>query len=88
MNIFEALMLLCFGFAWPISIVRTYKSRSTKGKSLFFLLVLILGYIFGIINKLLTGYDIVLYLYILNLIMVATDSALWIRNRAIEKSEA
>ncbi|WP_317854916.1 hypothetical protein [Chakrabartyella piscis] len=84
MSIFEALMLLCFGAAWPLSIYRSYTSRTTGGKSLPFLLVIILGYVAGIINKLLYNYDFVLYLYILNMAMVSVDALLWIRNRRIE----
>lgn len=78
-------MLLCFGAAWPFSIIRSVRSKSTKGKSLFFLLVLILGYIAGIANKILSGADVTLYLYILNLLMVSTDALLWVRNRHGEK---
>ncbi len=85
MSIFEALMLLCFGAAWPFSIYKSYKSKSVEGKSPYFLLILILGYIFGIINKVLISYDIVLYLYILNLIMVTTDLILYYRNIGLIK---
>ena len=53
MSVLEALMLLCFGAAGPFSIVRSWKSRSTQGKSMVFLLVLILGYLAGIANKIL-----------------------------------
>lgn len=62
MSVFEAVMLLCFGAAWPFSIARSVKSKSTHGKSLVFLLILIAGYISGIINKILYSNDIVLYL--------------------------
>lgn len=84
MSIFEVIMLLCFGAAWPFSIYKSYKSRSTKGKSIVFLVVLIIGYIAGILNKIFYNMDIVIYLYILNLIMVSIDALLWIRNRRIE----
>lgn len=84
MSIFEAGMLLCFGFAWPLSIYKSYTSHSTNGKSIWFTLVLLLGYVFGIINKILYSPNIVLYLYILNFIMVSIDALLWIRNRKEE----
>lgn len=84
----EALMLLCFGAAWPFSIVRSWKSRSTQGKSLFFLLVLILGYLAGIANKLLYHFDAVLFLYLLNILMVSADAVLWLRNRRYEITNA
>ena len=73
-------MLLCFGAAWPFSIIKSYKSKSVAGKSPYFLIVVIAGYISGIINKVLFSNDIVMYLYILNLLMVATDLALYYRN--------
>lgn len=84
MSIFEIGMLLCFGAAWPFSIVKSFRARSTKGKSLFFLIVILVGYACGILNKLLYRYDGVLWLYVLNGLMVAADAALWFRNRRIE----
>lgn len=88
MSILEAIMLICFGAAWPFSIAKSIKSKSTNGKSLLFLVVLILGYIAGIANKLLNNNDIVLYLYILNLLMVSMDAILWIRNKKIENTNS
>lgn len=85
MSIFEALMLLCFGAAWPVSIYKSVKTASAEGKSPFFLVIIILGYISGIINKLLYSRDVVMYLYVLNLAMVSTDLALYFRNRALDK---
>lgn len=84
MSIYEIIMLLCFGAAWPFSIARSIRSRSTGGKSFIFLIVLILGYIAGILNKLFHSDDNVIYLYILNMIMVSVDAVLWIRNRRYE----
>ncbi|MBQ7113656.1 MAG: hypothetical protein IJO10_05395 [Clostridia bacterium] len=88
MSIFEAVMLLCFGLAWPISLVKSYRSRSTGGKSPLFSVAIIVGYISGIIHKLMFNPDIVMALYILNLLMVSADLALWFRNRRIEKRQA
>ena len=87
MSVFEILMLLCFGAAWPFSIHKSWKSRSTRGKSLLFLLVLILGYAMGILNKLLVRYDEVVWLYALNGLMVSTDTAIWFRNRGLERRQ-
>jgi len=86
-KIFEAIMLLCFGISWPISIYKSYTSRKVGSKSIGFLFVILFGYIAGIINKLLYSMDIVLVLYILNLLMVATDTVLYFRNVRIEKEE-
>ena len=87
MSPFEIVMLVCFGFSWPFSIVRSYKSRSTKGKSLPFLLLVEVGYFGGILHKIFYNPDIVMVLYILNAVMVATDICLYLRNRAIMKRE-
>ncbi len=88
LGIFEAIMLLCFGAAWPFSIYKSAKSRKTGGKSPLFLVIVIVGYIAGIINKLLTHPDYVLWLYVLNAVMVSVDLALYIRNRMYEKRAA
>ncbi len=83
-NIFEAMMLLCFGFAWPMSIYKSIKSRTSKGKSLSFLIILLVGYIFGIINKCLNGVDYVVYFYALNFVLVAIDTGLYVRNTRLD----
>ena len=86
MSPFEAGMLLCFGFAWPISLIKSIKSRSTGGKSPWFSVVVIVGYLFGITHKILYSFDLVLLLYCLNLAMVTADLAVWFRNRRLERS--
>ncbi|MDO4543477.1 MAG: hypothetical protein Q4C01_02895 [Clostridia bacterium] len=87
MSFFEAAMLFCFGLAWPVSLVKSYKSRSTGGKSLMFSMVVVIGYAFGILHKIFYHPDIVLILYIINLLMISADVCLWFRNRHIEKKE-
>ena len=79
----EILMLLCFGAAWPFSIYRSIKSRSVEGKSLFFLLVVLVGYLAGVLHKILYRFDNVVYLYALNGCMVLADIALYLRNRRL-----
>lgn len=88
MSIFEALMLLCFGAAWPLNIYKSWTARTAKGKSLPFLMVVELGYISGMINKVLYHYDFVLYLYLLNFIMVGIDCTLYFRNRHLDRLRA
>lgn len=78
-------MLICFGAAWPFSIYRSYTSRSIAGKSLFFLLVVLCGYAAGILHKVFFNYDKVIFLYIINLIMVGIDTALYYRNYRLTK---
>lgn len=81
MSFFEAGMLVCFGFAWPVNIYNSLKTKSTQGKSVLFLGIIILGYLCGIIHKLIYSRDIVLLLYIINLMMVSIDVALYFVNR-------
>lgn len=93
-EILEIVMLLCFGASWPINAVKSYKARTTKGKSIFFLLLIELGYIAGIAAKLLNpAFDFtakwyVLFFYVLNFLMVAVDVALYFRNRRLDKLAA
>jgi len=84
-SIFEALMLFCFGLSWPFAIVRSFRARSVKGKSLVFLVLLLLAYIAGILHKAIYSFDIVIALYIYNFVMVATDIALYARNFRLDK---
>jgi len=87
MIIFEVLMLLCFGAAWPFSIYQSYVSRSHKGKSVIFLWIVWIGYIFGILNKVVRGLDYAVIFYALNLIMVSIDISLYYRNKILSKKE-
>ena len=88
--IYEAIMLLCFGAAWPFSIIKSWRSRTCKGKSIFFLFVILVGYAAGILNKTTNGlcHDPVLILYALNTLMVTADIALYFRNRRLELTTA
>ena len=83
MSIFEIVMLLCFGAAWPFSIYRSYISHSVKGKSLAFLVIVNVGYCAGILHKVFYNYDNVIWLYASNMVMVFIDMLLYIRNRRI-----
>ncbi|OEG69111.1 hypothetical protein ATZ36_11485 [Candidatus Endomicrobiellum trichonymphae] len=88
MSIFEALMMIFFGVAWPFSIYKSYKSKSNNGKSLWFLLIALSGYIFGIIHKILYNYDNVIFLYIFNFIMIFVDSCLYLRNYIVSNKKS
>ena len=85
MGLFEFLMLFCFGFSWPFSIMKSIRSRSTKGKSLMFMLLVLLGYIFGIIHKLLYSFNWVVWAYVVALLLVSIDILLYLRNRRRER---
>jgi len=85
MSVFEAIMLICFGAAWPMNIYKSWNARTAAGKSLMFQLAVTIGYISGIIHKYLYSNDIVLYLYIINLVMITIDTLLWFRNHKLDK---
>ena len=88
LSIFEAIMLLCFGFAWPFNIYKSLKSRTNKGKSVLFLVVIFLGYIAGITHKILYNKDIVLVCYVINTTMVFIDICLYVRNSRLDSKKA
>ena len=77
---FEFMMLVCFGFSWPFSILKSIRSRSTKGKSLVFMLLVLCGYIFGLIHKLLYSRDWVIWAYAAAMLLVVIDLLLYVRN--------
>jgi len=85
MGIFEFLMLFCFGFSWTFSIAKSLKSKSAKGKSLGFMLLVELGYVFGIVHKLLYSRNWVIWAYVVLFFVVAIDIALYFRNARLDR---
>ena len=86
MQIFEFIMLACFGLSWPISVYKSIKSKSTQGKSIVFIIAIIIGYISGIIGKIVNHQlTYVLIIYCFNLIVVSVDLVLFFINRNNEK---
>ena len=85
-TLFESIMLVCFGLSWPISVYKSATSRSTKGKSVVFTTAIILGYLAGIIGKIIGGaFNYVLGLYFINLAFVSVDFALYFINKKRER---
>lgn len=85
--IFEAIMLVCFGMAWPVSILKSWRSRTNQGKSFFFLIIVFVGYLSGLIHKMWWQEQIdgVVWLYLVNAVMVALDGILFYRNSRRDK---
>ena len=89
-------MIVSFGFSWPANVVKSYKARTTKGKSLLFLCLIFFGYIAGIASKLLNEAYMaafaskwyVLVFYILNFLMVGADLVIYFRNKSLDKKAA
>ena len=92
----EVVMILSFGASWPLNVMKSYKSRTTQGKSLPFLCLIFFGYIAGIASKLLNETYMaefsskwyVLFFYVLNLTMVGVDLCLYFRNAKLDKERA
>ena len=84
--ILETIMLVCFGFSWPINLIKAYKARTAKSTSLPFVLLIIAGYIAGISAKILMGnINYVLVAYLLNLAIVSLNLVVYFRNVALDK---
>jgi hypothetical protein len=79
MSLFEAIMLICFGSAWPFAIYKTYRTKTVDGKSIYFLIILLCGYMSGIIHKFLYSQDLVIILYCLNFLMVGIETILYVK---------
>lgn len=85
-HLFEAGMLVCFGFSWPLNVVKAYKARTAKGTSLAFIILIITGYVAGITAKIINHqFNYVLAVYFLNLAIVITNVFVYIRNKALDK---
>ena len=92
-EILEIVMIVSFGVSWPMNVLKSYKAKTTKGKSLAFLLLILFGYVAGITSKLVNEAYMadfsqkwyVLFFYVLNFIMVSADLCLYIRNYRCDK---
>ena len=85
-SILETVMLVCFGFSWPLNVMKAYRAKTSKGTSLPFILLIITGYIAGISAKLISGQiNYVLIAYILNLTIVSLNVIVYFRNVSLDK---
>ena len=86
---FEILMIVSFGVSWPLNVIKSFKAKTTKGKSLGFLILIFTGYIFGITSKLLLDSFkwYVMFFYVLNLIMVGADLVMYFINYRRDKAK-
>ncbi len=92
-QILEVVMIVSFGASWPMNVIKSYKARTTKGKSLAFLVLILFGYVAGITSKFMNKAYManiakdwyVVFFYILNFVMVAVDLILYIRNYGLDK---
>ena len=85
-SILETVMLVCFGFSWPLNVIKAYKAQTAKGTSLPFILLIITGYIAGISAKILNGqFNYVLIAYFMNLAIVSLNVCVYLRNVSLDR---
>lgn len=92
-EIFEIIMIVSFGASWPLNVLKSYRARTTKGKSIAFLLLIFFGYIAGIVSKLVNDTYMaqigqkwyVLFFYVLNFVMVSADVVMYVRNLRLDR---
>jgi len=84
--LFETFMVILFGVSWPLNIFKSIKSKTAKGKSVLFLFFIWTGYLFGMLSKVISNQITYVFIfYVINLLMVTLDLALFFRNRALDK---
>ena len=94
-EILEIVMIVCFGVSWPFNVVKSYRARTAKGKSLLFLILILAGYCAGIVSKLMNSTYMadfsskwyVLFFYLLNFVMVFADLCRYFRNRRLDMAK-
>ena len=76
----EFFMLFAFGFSWPFAIVRTYRAKRVDGKSPMFMAIVLVGYVFGIMARILDSdpsNDWLIAVYLIDMTLVSTDLTLY-----------
>ena len=86
----EIAMLVLFGLSWPFNIAKSCRSRTAKGKSVVFEYFVVIGYLIGLLGKLITfsrtgvlPYST--WFYVADILMVLTDMVLYYRNSALDR---
>lgn len=93
----EAMMILFFGLSWPTSVYKSYVSRTAKGKTAVFEILILIGYLFGITRKFiqLAGFRsagtqpgflfwFAWFFYAFNLTCIVIDLVLYARNKKLD----
>lgn len=93
-TLFEMFMIVLFGASWPFNVIKSFKVRTAKGKSVLFLSLIEIGYVFGIISKIILAasgqfftqwiHYLLFFFYCFNLLMVSADFVLYFRNKALD----
>ena len=86
-GVFEVLMLLCFAFSWPFNIIASYRARTARNKSIAFEIIVEVGYVCGMINKVVNDdVSYVFAFYVLDFVLVLIDVMIYIRNRGLDRA--
>lgn len=84
-GVFEVIMLLCFAAAWPANIMKAYRARTSKGTSLPFMIIIEIGYIAGMLNKVVNeDISYVFAFYIFDFVLVLIGIVIYFRNRRLD----
>lgn len=82
----ETIMIICFGLSWPNNVMKSLRSRTARGKSLSFLLLVELGYVAGIVGKIISHtWNLATIFYFINFAMVLADICLYFRNARLDR---
>ena len=83
-------MLIAFGASWPFNIAKSWRSRTARGKSVLFEIIVVGGYLIGLAGKFITwhrtgvwAYSI--WFYFADIAMVSIDIVLYFRNRRLDR---
>jgi lipopolysaccharide export LptBFGC system permease protein LptF len=88
-EVFEMCFLLCFAVAWPVNIMKSLRSRTARGRSVGFEILVVIGYLFGIAAKLVDDHiSYVIIFYIINTVLVLIDIALYFRNARLDRVQS
>lgn len=92
-KVLEATMIILFGISWPFNLFKSIKSKTTKGKSLLFLILVDVGYIAGITSKFFSTTFVwatdwwIFVIYVINFSFVTADLIVYFINKSRERNE-
>ena len=86
----EIARLVACGISWPFNSVKSWRSRTAKGKSVMFEFIIVFGYCIGLVGKFIsyrrTGVlPYSTWFYLADIAMVVIDICLYFRNRRLDK---
>lgn len=90
-KVLEAVMIVLFGISWPFNLAKSIRSKTTKGKSLLFLVLIDFGYLAGLTSKFFSETFVwntdwwIFVIYSINFTLVTLDLIVYFINLAREK---